>query len=159
MPLENFFLAYGKQDRAQSEFVRSVRVPKLAPNERFRCYKISKRFDQDISAVMGAFKIALDGARIAAARIAFGGMAATPSRAPAAEAGLRGADLGDPATWTAALQAIGQDFAPISDLRASAGYRADVARALLHKALTEIAGTPSQLTRVIGAREHAVAAG
>jgi xanthine dehydrogenase small subunit len=159
MPLENFFLAYGKQDRAQSEFVRSVRVPKLAPNERFRCYKISKRFDQDISAVLGAFKIALHGTRIAAARIAFGGMAATPSRAPAAEAGLCGADLGEPATWTAALQAIGQDFAPIGDLRASAGYRADVARALLHKALTEIAGTPSQLTRVIGAREHAVAAG
>jgi xanthine dehydrogenase small subunit len=159
MPLENFFLAYGKQDRAPSEFVRSLRVPKLAANERFRCYKISKRFDQDISAVMGAFKIALDGARIAAARIAFGGMAATPSRAPAAEAGLRGADLGDPATWTAALQAIGQDFAPISDLRASAGYRAEVARALLRKALTEIAGTPTRITRVVGAREHAVAAG
>jgi xanthine dehydrogenase small subunit len=159
MPLENFFLAYGKQDRAQSEFVCSVRVPKLAANERFRCYKISKRFDQDISAVMGAFKITLDGARIAAARIAFGGMAATPSRAPAAEAGLRGADLDEPASWTAALQAIGQDFAPISDLRASAGYRTDMARTLLRKALNEIAGTPTRLTRVVGAREQVVAAG
>ena len=57
LPLENFFLDYGKQDRRPGEFVRLVRVPKLRPSEHFRCYKISKRFDSDISAVMGAFKL------------------------------------------------------------------------------------------------------
>ena len=71
----------GKQDRQPGEFVRSVRVPKLNPDDRFRCYKISKRFDSDISAVMGAFRFTLDRDRIASARIAFGGMAATPRRA------------------------------------------------------------------------------
>ena len=65
LPLEDFFIAYGKQDAPAGEFVRAVRVPKLGPSEAFRCYKISKRFDQDISAVMGAFKLRLDGARIA----------------------------------------------------------------------------------------------
>jgi xanthine dehydrogenase small subunit len=159
LPLEDFFLSYGKQDRQAGELVRSVRVPKLAANERFRCYKIAKRFDQDISAVMGACKITLAGASVAAARIAFGGMAATPSRARGAEARLQGADLRDAASWTAALRALDGDFAPIDDQRASAGYRREVARALLQKALTEIAGTPTGLTRVVGVREDAHAAG
>jgi xanthine dehydrogenase small subunit len=158
LPLEDFFLGYGRQDRAAPEFVRGLRVPKLAANERFRCYKIAKRFDQDISAVMGAFKVTLEGTRIAAARIAYGGMAATPSRALNTEAQLRGADLAIPATWTAALTAINTDFTPIGDQRASASYRRDVARALLLKALTETAGTPTPQTRVVGIRENAHAA-
>jgi xanthine dehydrogenase small subunit len=158
LPLENFFLAYGQQDRAPGEFVRSVEVPKLGANDRFRCYKISKRFDQDISAVMGAFKLALAGPRIADARIAFGGMAATPKRARQAEAALAGAQLGDAATWEAALAALALDFTPITDQRASATYRRDVAQALLRKALTEIAGTATQRTRLVGTRETADAA-
>jgi xanthine dehydrogenase small subunit len=64
-------------------------------NEAFRAYKISKRFDQDISAVMAAFRFTLEGRRIASARIAFGGMAATPKRAGATEAALAGASLGE----------------------------------------------------------------
>ncbi|HML12377.1 MAG TPA: xanthine dehydrogenase small subunit [Xanthobacteraceae bacterium] len=152
LPLEDFFLAYGKQDRAPGEFVRAVRVPRLGANEHLRCYKISKRFDQDISAVMGAFKLAVDGTRIAGARIAFGGMAATPRRARAAEAALDGADLRDSATWQRAAAALAEDFTPISDQRASAGYRAEVAQALLRKALAEIAGAPTRQTRVVGLR-------
>ena len=155
MALEKFFLAYGKQDRAAGEFVRSVSVPKLAKNERFRCYKISKRFDQDISAVMGAFRFTLDGTRIAAARIAFGGMAATPKRAANAEAAVTGADLSNEASWQAALKAIESDFTPLTDQRASAEYRSGVARALLHKAMVEIGGTATQNTRVVGIREAA----
>jgi xanthine dehydrogenase small subunit len=158
LPLEDFFLGYGKQDRMPSEFVRAVRVPKLGANEHFRCYKISKRFDQDISAVMGAFKVTLDGGRVAAARIAFGGMAATPKRARAAEEALRGTALDDPATWRPAAAALGAEFTPISDHRASAGYRAEVARALLNKALSEIAGAPTPATRVVGRREDVHAA-
>jgi xanthine dehydrogenase small subunit len=153
IPLEKYFIAYGKQDRAAGEFVRSVRVPKLASDERFRCYKISKRLDQDISAVVGAFKLALDGTRIRAARVAFGGMAAIPKRADATERALQGADLENSSTWNAAVAAIVQDFAPIDDQRASAAYRRDVAQALLAKALMEISGAPSAMTRVAGLRE------
>ena len=155
LPLEDFFVAYGKQDRAAGEFVRSVRVPKLEANERFRCYKISKRFDQDISAAMGAFKFTLDGSRIEAARIAFGGMAATPKRARQAEAALAGADLANEASWQPAADCAGARFTPITDQRASAAYRGDVARALLRKALIEVGGTSTRETRIVGIRETA----
>jgi xanthine dehydrogenase small subunit len=154
LALEDFFVAYGKQDRAAGEFVRSVRVPKLKDEERFRCYKISKRFDQDISAVMGAFKFTLDGTRIASARIAFGGMAATPKRAQHAEAALAGTDLANEASWEPALTAIEGDFTPITDQRASAAYRSGMARALLQKALVETGGTATQNTRIVGIREN-----
>jgi xanthine dehydrogenase small subunit len=159
MPLEDFFVAYGKQDRAAGEFVRSVRVPKLKPGEHFRCYKISKRFDQDISAVMGAFKFVVDGAHIKSARIAFGGMAATPKRARNAEAKLAGADLRLSSDWQPAIEALAQDFAPIDDARASAAYRRHIAGALLSKALAEVAGASSDGTRVTGIREAADVAG
>jgi len=155
LALEDFFIAYGKQDRAAGEFVRSVRVPKLTARERFRCYKISKRFDQDISAVMGAFTFTLAGSRIELARIAFGGMAATPKRAGQAEAALAGADLANAASWQPALAAIATDYTPITDQRAGAQYRSEVARALLRKALIEVSGTSTQETRIVGIRETA----
>jgi xanthine dehydrogenase small subunit len=153
LPLEDFFIAYGTQDRGAGEFVRSVQVPKLKSNERFRCYKISKRFDQDISAAMGAFKFTLAGSRIEAARIAFGGMAATPKRASQSEAAMAGADLANEASWQPALAALAQDFTPITDQRASAAYRGDVARALLRKALMEVGGMATVSTRIVGIRE------
>jgi xanthine dehydrogenase small subunit len=155
LALEDFFIAYGKQDRAAGEFLRSVRVPKLTARERFRSYKISKRFDQDISAAMGAFKFTLAGSRIESARIAFGGMAATPKRAGHAEVALAGADLADAASWQPALSAIAADYTPITDQRAGAQYRRDVARALLRKALIEVSGTSTQETRIVGIRETA----
>ena len=155
LALEDFFIAYGKQDRGPGEFVRAVMVPKLKPDERFRCYKVSKRFDQDISAVMAAFKLRVEGTRIAAARVAFGGMAATPKRALAAEAALTGVDLADPQGGDLACERLSADFAPITDHRASAGYRMKIAQALLRKAVAEIAGAPSRTTRVIGWREEA----
>ena len=155
LPLENYFIDYGKQDRQPGEFVRMVRIPKFGPDERFRCYKISKRFDSDISAVMGAFKLRLDGTRIAGARIAFGGMAAIPKRARAAEKALVETYFDHPETLEEAIEALGQDFSPIDDLRASAKYRLDAARALLRRALTEIGGTSTRRTRVVGFREAA----
>ncbi len=156
LPLENFFIAYGRQDRRPGEFVRAVRARKLGPNDCFRCYKISKRFDSDISAVMGAFRFTRSGDRIASARIAFGGMAATPCRAAGAEAALAGARLFEPASWSAALTALDADFSPLDDQRGSARYRRDTARALLRKALIEAGGTPSTQTRVIDVREDAL---
>ena len=151
LPLESYFIAYGRQDRKPGELVWRIEVPKLKPNEAFRAYKISKRFDQDISAVMSAFKFTLDGRTISAARIAFGGMAATPKRAAQSEVALQGASLDQPASWEAAIAALAKDFQPISDMRASAAYRIEVAQGLLRKAMMEVAGTSA--TRVLGDRK------
>lgn len=152
IPIEKFFIEYGKQDRRADELVTAINVPKLKRNERFRCTKISKRFDQDISAVMAAFKLTLDGDRISVARIAYGGMAGTPKRAERAEAKLVGASLRDERTWEAAIEAITEDFAPMTDMRASAEYRQIVGQNTLRKALVEIAGSDSATTRVTAPR-------
>ena len=153
LPLESFFIAYGKQDRRPGEFVRALYVPRLAPSQVFRAYKVSKRFDEDISAVMGAFRFDLDGGIIRAARIAFGGMAATPKRGATTEAALVGADLDRPETWEAAAIALAADYQPLSDMRASASYRLEVAAALVKRALTEIsgAGAPTRLGDLVAA--------
>jgi xanthine dehydrogenase small subunit len=153
LPIEDFFLAYGKQDRKPGEFLTRILIPRLAPKQHFRCYKISKRFDQDISALMGAFRFEIDGETITEARIAFGGMAATPKRAMSTEAAIRGVSLADQPSWRRAAQCLAQDYTPISDHRASAAYRRATAEALLHKALVEIASNRSNDTRVVGVRE------
>ncbi|HLW92669.1 MAG TPA: xanthine dehydrogenase small subunit [Roseiarcus sp.] len=147
LPIEKFFVAYGRQDRRAGEYLRRVHVPKLKSNQQFRSYKVSKRFDEDISAVMSAFRFTLDGRRIVEARLAYGGMAATPKRASGAEAALHGASLDDRASWKKALDAIASDFTPMTDQRASAAYRSKVAANLLLKALTEVAGGDG-LTRI-----------
>ncbi|RVI27460.1 xanthine dehydrogenase small subunit, partial [Sinorhizobium meliloti] len=91
LPLEAFFIEYGKQDREPGEFVETVRIPFLDETERFAVYKITKRFDEDISAVCGAFRVKLDGdGKVADVAIAFGGMAGTPKRASNVEAALKG---------------------------------------------------------------------
>ncbi len=155
IPLEDFFVAYGKQDRAAGELVWRVDVPKLKENEAFRAYKLTKRFDQDISAVMSAFKFTLDGRAITSARIAFGGMAATPKRALKSEAALRGVSLDAPKDWERAIADMAVDYQPIGDMRASAEYRLVTARAFLHKALMEVASGRSGATRVVGIRGEA----
>jgi xanthine dehydrogenase small subunit len=139
MPLENFFIAYGKQDRKAGELVWGITVPKLEKDDTFRAHKISKRFDQDISALLFALKIRREGKHIVAARLAMGGMAATPKRALQTEAALLAIDLSNEKTWGSVLEALAQDFQPISDMRASATYRIETAQALLHKSLIEMA--------------------
>ena len=153
LPLEDFFLAYGKQDRGEGEYVSAVVAPRLAANHAYRTFKVTKRIDEDISAVMGAFRFTLDGRRIVAARVAYGGMAATPKRAANAEAALAGAGLDDSGSWTAALDALSRDFTPIADMRASAAYRAAVAANLLKKALIEVAGgaAPTRIGELLAA--------
>jgi len=147
LPLEDFFIAYGKQDRAPGEYLRALEIPLLGYDHAYRAYKVSKRFDEDISAVMSAFRFTLEGRRIAGARIAYGGMAATPKRAGYAENALIGACLDDPASWVAARAAIAKDFTPLTDMRASAAYRSEVAANLLIRALMEISGA-SMPTRI-----------
>jgi len=122
LPLERFFLSYGKQDRRPGEFVESVRIPRPAPGARIRIVKLSKRFDSDISALCGAFVLRVEDDRIAEARIAFGGMAGIPARAPACEAALTGKPWSEAAVEAAAA-ALAQDYQPLSDLRGSAQYR------------------------------------
>ena len=156
IPLDEFFIDYGKQAREKGELVVGLVVPRLAEGQIFRCYKVTKRFDQDISSVMGAFRFTVgEDGRIAEARIAFGGMAATPKRARKTEAALRSAALRDSRAWAQAFAALREDFAPIDDHRASARYRSETAHALLGKALIESAGTTSSRTRVVGRREVA----
>ena len=154
MPLESFYIDYGVQQREPGELVLSVTVPRLAANESFRCYKVSKRFDQDISAVMGAFYFRFDEEHdIVDARLAYGGMAGIPKRAEAAEQALVGANIRDSRRWSQAFAALRHDFSPLDDHRASARYRIETAHALLGKALIELAGTSSSRTRVVGHRE------
>jgi xanthine dehydrogenase small subunit len=137
LPLEEFFLEYGKQDRAPGEFVEAVSIPRQP--DTLHVYKISKRFDQDISAVCGAFNIVVEGGMVTQARIAFGGMAGIPKRAAHVEAGLVG-QLWAEATITAALPAFAQDFTPLSDMRASASYRLQVAQNMLRRVWAVRAG-------------------
>ena len=157
LPVEDFYIEYGKQNRASGEFVTGLMIPRLKEDQVFRCYKVTKRFDQDISSVMGAFRFTLDaGGLIREPRIAYGGMAGTPKRAKGAEAALNGAAIRDSAAWSKAFAALREDFTPLDDHRASANYRAETAHALLGKALLECAGTSTSRTRLIGRREEAV---
>ena len=145
MPLEDFFLDYGRQDRAPGEFVEAVSVP-VQP-DRLRCYKISKRFDQDISALCGCFNLTVADGIVTGARIAFGGMAGIPKRAAAVEAAL----LGKPWTLdtvTAALPRFAEDFTPLSDMRASSGYRLRTAQGLLIRYFHDISGAPASVLEV-----------
>jgi xanthine dehydrogenase small subunit len=154
IPLENFFLAYKRQDRREGEFVEAVHVPGLKMGDLFHVSKISKRFDEDISAVCAAFHLAFDeSGAVNAARLAFGGMAATPKRASAAEACLVGRPWSR-ASAEAAANALAHDFSPLDDWRASAAYRAKVAANLIRRFSLETA-QPDAKTRVAGELKEA----
>ena len=129
--LEDFFLDYGKQDRQVGEFVSALIVP-VGQKPNLRCYKISKRFDQDISAVMLAANLHSDDDVIGDVWLAFGGMAGTPKRAKLAEAELAGKSL-DIANFKKSAAALANDFTPLSDMRGSAEYRLLTAQNLLIK--------------------------
>ncbi|WP_159696283.1 xanthine dehydrogenase small subunit [Massilia sp. 9I] len=132
LALENFYLGYQQKDLQPGEFVQALRIPLRRDELRFRTYKLAKRFDQDISAVCAAFAITLDGDTVTDARIAFGGMAATPKRAASAEAALTGQAWNE-ATMRAAFDALARDYAPLSDMRASSSYRMQAAQNLLRR--------------------------
>ena len=135
--LEDYFVAYGKQDRAPGEFVTGVTIPR--GRDAHRVYKLSKRFDQDISAVCAGFDVTVADGIVTAARIAFGGMAGLPKRAAAVEAVL----LGQPwsaQTIAAALPAFADDFQPLDDMRASAAYRLEAAQNMLQRYFADLSG-------------------
>jgi xanthine dehydrogenase small subunit len=147
--LEDFFIAYGKQDRQPGEFVEAVHVPVPAKGTKFAVYKITKRRDEDITAALGAFflDLAKDGT-VADICIAYGGMAATPKRAFGVEKALLGKPWTE-ATVEAAMAEYAGDFTPLTDMRASAEYRALAAKNLLLRFFAETSGSkaPFQVTR------------
>jgi xanthine dehydrogenase small subunit len=146
LALEDFFIAYGKQDRAAGEFVESVVVPRPAPGALNAAYKVTKRRDEDIAAVGCGFQVTVVDGLVTAARLAYGGMAATPKRAAKAEAALLRRPWTE-ATIAEAGAALAADFSPLTDWRASAEYRAMVARNMLRRFYLESAGAPVRLRR------------
>ena len=132
LPLEDYFLGYGKQDRAPGEFVESVRIPRPAAGTLISVVKLSKRFDSDISGLCGAFALRLADGVVSRARVAFGGMAGIPARAPRCEAALTGRPWKEE-TVEAAAEALARDYDPIDDLRGSAAYRRKAAANLLRR--------------------------
>jgi xanthine dehydrogenase small subunit len=133
LPLEEFFLDYRKTALAPDEVIRSIVLPRLGPGEVFHCDKLSKRRDQDISSVAAGYRLKIEDGRVVGARIAFGGMAATPRRATAAEAAM----VHD--GFAAAAAALECEFQPISDWRGSAAYRLQAAQNLLRRLELRIA--------------------
>jgi xanthine dehydrogenase small subunit len=132
VPAAAFFTGYRQTLLAPDEIITRIDLPRPPPGSILACEKLSKRHDQDISALSAAFLLRVEAGRIAEARLAFGGMAATPARAPRAEAALTGAPL-EEASFAAAAKALAQDFTPLSDWRASAGYRQAGAAGLLRR--------------------------
>ena len=129
--LENFYLDYMKNALAPGEFVEAIEVP-AAAHTALRAYKLSKRFDCDISALAAGLALTLDGNTVREVRFAFGGMAATVKRSAKAEAAVRGQPWTE-ATLQAAIAALALDFTPLTDLRASAAYRQRAAGNLLRR--------------------------
>ena len=136
LPLDMFYSGYQRNVLVAGEFIERIRIPLRVAGSHLRAYKISKRFDQDISALCAAFAIRVDGGRVTHASIAFGGMAAVPKRALRCEAALTGEVWSNDAVQ-AAMDALAQDFEPIDDMRATKGYRRMVAQNLLYKFLLE----------------------
>ena len=146
LPLQDYFIDYKVTAREQGEFIEKILVPRARPDQIFRAYKVSKRLDDDISAVCAAFDLRVANGVIAEARVAFGGMAAIPKRAAACEAALVGEHF-TIETAERACEALANDFTPLSDFRASREYRLLVAQNLLRKCFLE-QHAPTTETRV-----------
>ncbi|MBV1869201.1 MAG: xanthine dehydrogenase small subunit [Marinosulfonomonas sp.] len=143
--LEDFYIEYGKQDREPGEFVQAIEIPRQP--DRLKCYKLTKRFDQDISAVCGCFVISTENGVVADTRIAFGGMAGTPKRATHVEDALRGQNWSRK-TVEDACALFNNDFSPLSDMRASAEYRLQTAQNMLIRYVLEDQGVATQVLEV-----------
>ncbi len=132
IPLEALYLGYMQKDLAAEEIIESIVIPLPHPQQLFRTFKLAKRYDSDISAVCAAFSLTMKNETIIVARVAYGGMAATPARAPLTEQTLQGKTW-DERTAIEAMQALEKDFTPMKDMRASAAYRMETAKNLLYR--------------------------
>jgi xanthine dehydrogenase small subunit len=147
LELDRFYVAYQKTALEPGEFVEAIRVPKPTAGARVRSYKISKRFDQDISAVCGGYRVEVDAGIVRSARIAYGGVAAIPKRASGCERALVDRPWTEQ-TVRAAMAELDRDFTPLTDMRASAAYRRTVTRNLLYRCWLETSGEAAA-TRVL----------
>ena len=134
--LDNFFISYRNTKLKKGQFIRSIRIPLFKENI-FKAYKVSKRFDDDISSVCAAFNLEIVKNKVQSARIAYGGMAAIPKRAIYCEKTLLNSLVTEEIIHKA-KKALEKDFKPISDMRASGLYRMEVAKNLLEKCCVEI---------------------
>ncbi len=154
LPAEDFFRGYRQTALAKGEFLERIEIPLPEAGDVFATYKVSKRFEQDISAVCAAFRLRLVDGRVEDIRIAYGGMAAVPKRATGAEQTL-GGRIWSRASVEAAQQAVAAELSPISDMRASAAYRSLVARNLLLRFLLETAAEEPAPARLLDLAEVA----
>ena len=148
LALDKFYPGYQQNDLNEGEFIEALHIPLPKAEHHFRSYKISKRFDQDISAVCGAYSLRLNNGKIEEIGICYGGMAATPLRAEQCESAL----LGKPWELTSietAIEALAKDFTPLTDMRASADYRSRVAGNLLLRFFHEVRGADQSTTHVL----------
>ncbi len=150
LPLEDFYLAYQKTARRPGEFVSRIRIPRRPPDLVLRAWKISKRYDQDISSVFACFALRLADSRIVGARIGCGGVAPVPARARRTESVLAGAAWNE-STASRAARTLQDEFKPIDDMRASAAYRSAVLGNLVRRLWAETIGD-ARITRIDDAR-------
>ena len=134
--LDKFFIGYRKTKLKRGQFIRSIRIP-LFKNNTFKAYKVSKRFDDDISSVCAAFNLEIEKNKIQNIRIAYGGMAAIPKRAIYCEKVLLNSFITEEIIHKA-KKALEKDFKPISDMRAGGLYRMEIAKNLIEKCCVEI---------------------
>jgi len=149
--LQDFYQSYKVTSLEAGEFIEQIIIPNRQPGSLLRVYKISKRFEDDISSTCGAFYLPMNDGKVATPRIAFGGMAAIPARASHTEQQLNNQTLSDNIIEAAQL-ALSNDYAPIDDFRASGAYRLQVSQNMLKRLQLELAdGTD----RFIGVHHHA----
>ncbi len=152
LPLERLYLGYQRKALAPAEFIVSVRIPRPSAGLWLSAYKVSKRFDQDISAIAAAFAVRIECGQVAEIRLAFGGMAEVAARAPAAERALLGGPWNEAAIDAAAAR-LADDFTPMTDMRASSAYRLRVAGNLLRRCYLEYSEPrePARVADVVAA--------
>jgi xanthine dehydrogenase small subunit len=150
LPLHEFFLDYKKTQQKPGEYLRMIRIPRLHANQVLKVYKISKRLEDDISAVLAVFKFTLAGEAgaqtVTAVTSGFGGMAGIPKAATNLEQALLNQQI-SMAAFEKAAQVLDQDFAPMSDVRATSEYRMQVAQNLIQKCAFELSN-PNSVTRI-----------
>lgn len=153
MPLSDFFIDYKKTQQKPGEYLRMIRIPRLMDNQILKVYKISKRLEDDISAVLAAFKFTLEGPAegdssqtIVSMTSGFGGMAGIPKAAIYLEQALSGKKM-RAEVFEEAAQTLDQDFNPMTDVRATSDYRMKVAQNLIRKCFYELSN-PTAVTRI-----------
>ena len=144
VPIEDFFVGYRETCLNANEVIKNIKIPTLLDNQIFRTYKVSKRYDQDISSVIGAYRLTIENSRVTSARVAYGGLAPKPCRAKITESSIEGNGI-DEDQFIESSKQISLDFHPISDHRASAKYRTKVATNLLIRLHRDLFGSENEL--------------